>query len=542
VPAVDLTGKIIGGYRLERVIGSGALGTVYECAHRDTGQQAALKVLPAALFPGRSFVERFSQELKLLARLRNPGIVKVFDAGRIREGGLYVVMERLEGKTLSQLLAAAPGGLMVAEAFRLAEGICAVLEAAHGVGVIHRNLRPSNIFLVKSGKRLQPKLLDFGVNAAEPAPGQHDYRAPEQLRPLPINEGADLFCLGLTLYEMLTGKRVSHEDDPPPPPSTHRRELTQAIDELVLELLAKFPESRPPSARRVRDALAALRADLPHATGEHSFPPRPSRPPPAEEDPKTEIPAELLRGGRSVPRAEVPPPLKPVPPRSNPGRPSVPSRPSRPAAPELGFDEVTQAAPREVPRVSPPLQVRPSGARPAPPQSTVQVSPEALAEAEVPATRVLQKPPLEPPRPRTSTGEVRGQVPLGDGPIEGTMSREMRRRKFQPPADAEAIERQRSRKRLAAWVLGSVAMAGIVWLETRPIPHYGPRDPATVKQGGTTTQVTRPASPDEFDPSAPVAPDEFDPSKPDPSAPADDLAPPRQKRGGSKVQKGKRGR
>ncbi len=163
-----------------------------------------------------------------------------------------------------------------------------------------------------------------------------------------------------------------------------------------------------------------------------------------------------------------------------------------------------------------------------------------------PPTQVRAPAPSRPPPPvTTDPGLAAKGAPLGDGVPENTESRAARRRKFQAPADAEAIERQRTRKRNAAWVLGSVAALGIVWLETRPIPHYGPLEATEQQQvepGGTPVKAV--GTPDEFDPSAPVAPDEFDPSKPDPVAPGgDDLTAPKGKRGGSKAPKGsKRGR
>ncbi|MFT3843022.1 MAG: serine/threonine-protein kinase [Myxococcaceae bacterium] len=306
----ELTGKTIGGYRLERLIGEGAMGPVYDGVHRETGHQAAVKVIPSRHLASKSLLERFVNDQKALGKIHDPGIVAIADAGKVGDLGVYLVMEHLDGNPLSELLLAAQGGMLVQRALRITEGICAALEGAHEAGVLHRNLKPSNIFVVTQGKRVFVKLIDFGVNALGPAAGQHDYRAPEQVQSFPINEGADLWSVGAMLFEMLTDKKVSHGTDPIPAPSSLREGISPALDGLVLELLARFPEARPGSAKRIREACAQLRGDLPSESG---MLPVVTAPPVADAEPALEIAAAGNADDFELVVDDAPPEPEPVP-------------------------------------------------------------------------------------------------------------------------------------------------------------------------------------------------------------------------------------
>jgi len=463
---LELTGRIIGGYKLEQLLGGGAMGQVYASTHRETGQRAAVKIIPSGHLPARALVERFSNDHKLLKTIVHPGLLNIFDAGKIAGVGFYLATELLEGKPLPTLIAAAPKGFAISQALHLAEGICSALTAAHDVGILHRNVRPSNVFVVKAGKRLQVKLLDFGVPGLAPLAGAHDYRAPEQIPQAPINEGADIYSTGLILFELLTGQKVSHADDPPPPPSRFRPELSAAIDGLVLEVLARFPESRPGSAKLLRDQCAQLRNDLPSVSGEVPWAARP-----ADDEPKTEIPSVMLKG---VPPSvldetptEIPPELLMTPPPSRKLAETTPGRPAMIAEGRPPLADPVTAVSRGDPHRNPAL---------------------VDDEADVP-TALKRGAPKEPVAPLA----------------EEDPSTELR-----VPSPLAARQPSELPKRIAAGVLGLAALLAAVWFWRQPIKHYSAEEePMPAQQ----QKSKGPA----FDPGAPMTDDELaaPPSKPE---------------------------
>ncbi|HEY5926615.1 MAG TPA: serine/threonine-protein kinase, partial [Kofleriaceae bacterium] len=259
-------------FELERVAGSGGMGTVYRALDRVTGEPVAFKVLRSASLDAAS---RFAREVRILSGLRHPGIVRYIADGRTEEGEMWLAMEWLDGESLSQRLAR--GGLTATESVELVRRIAEALGAAHERGVIHRDLKPSNLFLT-DGDLERVKVLDFGVaRVADVAStrtgvmvGTPGYMAPEQARgERNVGARSDVFALGCLLFECLTGKppfvgdnvmailaKVLLEDAPRV--GVLRSDVPEALDDLVARTLSKQPDQRPRDGAQLASELAAV--------------------------------------------------------------------------------------------------------------------------------------------------------------------------------------------------------------------------------------------------------------------------------------------
>jgi serine/threonine-protein kinase len=264
-------------YRILRELGRGAMGVVYEAHHVDLGRVVALKVLPRERCHSPELEARFRREARSIARLRHPNLVQLHDSGISSDGRPYYAMELLEGETLEQYLGR-ERGMDWREAARCGVELCGALEAAHAAGLVHRDIKPGNVFLTKDNKI---KLLDFGVvqvapEEVEPDPealsviGTVEYMAPEQAAGETVDERADLYALGAVLYELVTG-RLPHVAPTPVAlidrklralPETPRerapgRGIPVALDRAIMRALARFPAQRPKNAAELRTALEA---------------------------------------------------------------------------------------------------------------------------------------------------------------------------------------------------------------------------------------------------------------------------------------------
>jgi len=271
-------GTVIDGkYRLERLVGEGGMGTVWCAQHLQLDLPVAIKLLRAdSSQPTLS--ERLKLEARAVARLSHPAIVRVFDVDTSEAGDPYIVMELLEGESLSDLLDRGhlSSVLAVQTLLPIAEG----LALAHAKGVVHRDLKPHNVFIVRDGERLQPKLLDFGIAklTTNPLPtgsltdtgivvGSPDYMSPEQARGRSdVDFRADIWQFCVVLYESLTGEtpfeaenynalmRAIVEDEP------KALQLDEDVDlhlsELIIWGLAKDRSKRPASMQELARALA----------------------------------------------------------------------------------------------------------------------------------------------------------------------------------------------------------------------------------------------------------------------------------------------
>lgn len=284
----------IGPYEVIRKLGSGGMGEVYEARHTAIERRVAVKVLRAELAKNTEVNSRFINEARAVNIVDHPGIVQISDYGQLPDGTSYIVMEYLNGITLSNHLAYAQGKLPVEDALRFARQIGAVLAAAHGKGIIHRDLKPDNVMLVpdpdpEEPTRVRVKLLDFGVAKLSlgtqrvTAPGTRDmavigtpeYMSPEQCKDSSsVTDKSDVYSLGIILYEMLAGQvpfssdsptevLAKHMYEPLPPIRTIAPSVPPTIAELVSLLLTKAVNKRPSMDDAIRLLDGAVRAIAP---------------------------------------------------------------------------------------------------------------------------------------------------------------------------------------------------------------------------------------------------------------------------------------
>jgi len=275
-------GELIPGtrYRVLGLLGIGGMGTVYEVEHTELGKRFVLKALLPELARRQDLVVRIRNEQRALGRLEHPSIVTVTDAGMTSTEVPYFVMERLDGETLGARVKHS-GCLGIDEALGIAIGVLEGLAAAHQIGVIHRDIKPQNIFLA-AGSR--PKILDFGVakvadtgsaiTARGVAVGTPRYMSPEQASGEQVDGRSDVYAVGLVLFECLVGRgpfddaRDANEmllaqlSRVPPRLLGRVPGLSPELDALLASLLAKDPGARPRDARAAADALRDLRARL----------------------------------------------------------------------------------------------------------------------------------------------------------------------------------------------------------------------------------------------------------------------------------------
>ncbi len=278
---------VIGGrYEVLGLLGAGGMGSVYRVRDRELDEVVALKMLKRELMALPGVLERFKREVKLARRVTHPNVARTFDIGE-HEGEKFLTMEYIDGEPLSAELARG-GALSVARALSIARAACAGLTAAHSAGVVHRDLKPDNVMLEKSGRVV---VTDFGiartrVEDASPgktvgvAMGTPAYMAPEQVEAAENVDGrADIYALGVTLFQMLTDELPWQGDSPfalaaarltapPPDPRTQRPDLPEAVAGLVLRCMARSPDDRPASARDLARTLAELISTWSDATEE----------------------------------------------------------------------------------------------------------------------------------------------------------------------------------------------------------------------------------------------------------------------------------
>ena len=299
-----------GRYALGRLIGRGGMGAVYEARDQLVGDVVALKVLELGKGAGPEALERFTREVRLARRISHPHVARMHDLGT-HEGQVFLTMEYVEGEDLRALLVR-ERVLAPPQAARIALAICEGLAAAHAAGVVHRDLKPANI-LVETGGRVV--LTDFGIaRAAAQEVGSRTlgtvgtplYMAPEQVLGEAVDARADLYALGLVLFELLTGESAFTGDTPwaaamsrlrQPPPDLHpRTHLPPALATLVHDCLGRSPEDRPASANVAATVLRdwLMSVGEPTLSGPVPAPTTVSRPP-AE----TRVPAP---GSLSTPR------------------------------------------------------------------------------------------------------------------------------------------------------------------------------------------------------------------------------------------------
>ncbi len=322
-----------GRYRLLDLIGRGGMGEVWRARDESLGRQVAVKCLkPLGPQHDPSFMrvlrERFRREARVAAALQHRGITVVHDFGE-DDGILFLVMELLDGRNLSQLLEDnRHDPLPVPDFADIAEQVAAALAYTHEQSVVHRDLKPANIVRIADGT---VKICDFGIarlghdigftarlTGTGIAMGTPHYMSPEQIGAGTVDHRSDLYSLGCVLYELATGVPpfdlddawavlVGHRDTPPEPPRGHRPDLPEAYERIVLDLLAKDPEDRPRDAAELVKRLVSARRPPEYPTVEATLPARPDGRTPTRAAYRLPSWTQGMRGGSQagprVPRA-----------------------------------------------------------------------------------------------------------------------------------------------------------------------------------------------------------------------------------------------
>ena len=287
-PRLDpLPGRVIAGnFRIDGLIGSGAMGNVYKAEQLSLGKQVAIKVLHPHLMGDEKLVGRFKREAKSASLLNHPNSIQIIDSGQDRDGTLYIAMELLTGRDLAQVIRD-DFPLPLPRVVRILSQVLSALEEAHAQRVIHRDLKPSNIMLIqRRDEKDFVKVCDFGIAKATLSEaddraamltiqglvcGTPEYMAPEQARAEPLDGRADLYAAAVILYQMVTGDIPFRADspmaivsrhlvEPPMPPSKRRPDLRlpKIIDDVVLRGLEKEREMRYPTAVAFREVLEGV--------------------------------------------------------------------------------------------------------------------------------------------------------------------------------------------------------------------------------------------------------------------------------------------
>ncbi len=396
-------GTILGGYRIEGLIGQGGMGVVYTATQLSLDRTVALKVLATHLTTDEAFRERFRREGLIQAAIDHPHIVTVFEAGE-SEHGLFLAMRLIRGKNLRQLIR--EGSLDAGRTIQILTQVADALDTAHEAGLVHRDIKPQNV-LVATQRRDQAYLADFGitkallggaVTATGALIGTPDYMAPEQWRGESATSRSDIYSLAAVMYECLTGMvpfprdsdaaiMYAHLTVPPPRLTDTRPELPVELSRVIEQGMAKSPDERPPTASQLVAALeAAVGTSYGAAATAPGTHPADEQVRPAVLTPTTPAPRPSLPSGvdlaAATPTAEAASlvPTTPAP------------RPSLPSGVDLAAATPTVEAASLVPTTPAPRPSLPSGVGP----SVATPAEQAMAPTE-PATT-----PAEPAQPPTT--------------------------------------------------------------------------------------------------------------------------------------------
>ena len=268
-----MIGQTIKHYEIKELIGRGAMGTVYRAYDKALDRDVAVKFLSSEIDRAPEEIERFFREARAAAGLNHPNVVVIHDVGE-HGGSGYFVMELLKGSSLRQMIRdGKPPGWR--EGMKIVIQILGVLEAANASGLLHRDIKPDNIWITPGG---HVKVLDFGIvrstgtqtlTLTGEALGTPEYMAPEQIMGERLDGRTDLYALGILIFEFLTGQLpfeglnavtviYKQMEEDPPPPSRLRRDLPLAVEKMILKAMAKEPKRRYPSARAMREEIEAL--------------------------------------------------------------------------------------------------------------------------------------------------------------------------------------------------------------------------------------------------------------------------------------------
>jgi serine/threonine-protein kinase len=273
-----MPGSIFDGrYKVVKQVGEGGMGRVYEVEDIRSGGRFALKVLLKRLLDSEGAVERFRREVEILSHIKNSAVPRIKGWGCF-DGDYYYVSEFIDGSSLSKMLKR-DGAWGSKPACRLVVRVADALHAAHRMGIVHRDVKPHNIMLGRSGS---VHLVDFGVARGQLENmktitttgmilGTPEYMAPEQLDSHRVDRRCDVYSLGVVFFELLTGSRpfsgktpfevaMKHKNEPPPHPRMLRNNVPLWLDEIIMKCLEKNPENRYNTAAELRDLLKEVRS------------------------------------------------------------------------------------------------------------------------------------------------------------------------------------------------------------------------------------------------------------------------------------------
>lgn len=273
-----------GRYSVSGTIASGGMAEVFIAHDEMLNRPVALKILHPQFAKDTSFIERFRREAQAAASINDPRIVSIYDWGS-DDGTYYIVMEYVEGKTLREIISS-EGPLTPERAVEITADVCGALHLAHQKGIVHRDVKPANIAITKTG---QTKVMDFGIARAAADGGQTmtqtgtvigtaNYFSPEQAQGLAVDARSDVYSAGVVLYEMLTREvpfkadtavaiAYKHVKEDPVPPSALNAEIPAELDAIVMKALAKNPDNRYATAAEMQqDLTRLLRGDPVEAT------------------------------------------------------------------------------------------------------------------------------------------------------------------------------------------------------------------------------------------------------------------------------------
>jgi len=425
------TGASFGSYRLESLIGRGGMASVYAAHRHDESGRAtadkrrvAIKILQPDLLDDPTAMPRFMREGRMASTLKSAHSVRVLDVG-LSNGLPFMVMELLEGESLASFLASAPKGRVSPQiALDLLSQTCSAVAEAHEAGIIHRDLTPGNLFLVKDDQnRLCVKVLDFGLAKPSYKPeadptaisitqagsclGTPRYMAPEQiLGARDVDARVDVWALGICLYTMMTGHHPFEGDDKnanastipmrvlaakPTPPRTHRTDISPAVEQIIMRCLAAKPADRYLNARELETAIRSQLLTRPSTPPSGRPSPIPSAPPPPKHPSKTRLIAN-----RPVPAdEEQPTPSLGLLVNTTTGEPPL----SASLSPGDEFQEGTLVMPAALARVRPTHQRASNSAPPPPPASNPPPPMGAQMQTAPQPMRPVQYSPSAPPPP-----------------------------------------------------------------------------------------------------------------------------------------------
>ncbi len=417
-PTTAEAARLFPNYEILDLIGRGGMGAVYKARQLALDRIVAIKLLPLEVSVDRDFAERFKREARTMAKMNHPNIVSVFDFGTTSEGHLFFVMEFVEGTTLHHLIKTT--GLKPAQALEIIVGVCEALHYAHLEHVVHRDIKPANVLVDVRGR---VKVTDFGLarlstpSAAEQAGytmtgtvlGTPDYMAPEQKRGMHVDHRADIYSLGVMLYEMLCGNVPQGVFDLP----SRLVSVDERVDQVVIRAMQQEPERRYQNTEDMRHEVQTIR----QAKDPNARAPRPRdgfAPAPSEHGRRSRNFAPLAIGLGAAAVVTVVAVMMnkgnhhdPAP-RSGSTTPLAKVEPAKPPSePEKTSAVPPEKSPANTP---PPEPVKPTVVGTKPPET---VTPPNPAPSPAPVTPVVVKPPE--PRNVTNPEMAAAVAQLGPG-------------------------------------------------------------------------------------------------------------------------------